>query len=171
MTRNDKPSGAYERLLFGLFASGALMLAAVTLLILYDVVARLAGLPAFPHTLAVTEYGLYYVTLLGAPWLLRSKRHIHIQLFATVAPAALQPLIARLSYLLCALVCAVICYYAGLVTFETWLRGDQEVRSFDMPRWLVFGAMPVSFALLTVEFGRYLLGFDSMYDNEARAQQ
>ena len=163
---SDEPQGIYEQTLFGLFALGAAMLAAVTLLILYDVIARLAGLPAFPHTLAATEYGLYYVTLLGAPWLVRIKRHIYMQLLTAVAPAALRPLLSRLCYLVCVIVCAVICYYAGLVTLETWLRGDQEVRSFDMPRWLVFAVMPVSFALLTAEFSRYLLGLDNMYDGE-----
>ena len=163
---NDRPRGSYEQVLFGLFATGALMLAAVTLLILYDVIARLVDLPAFPHTLAATEYGLYYVTLLGAPWLVRVKRHVYVQLLTAVAPPALRRLLSRLSYLVCVIVCAVTCWYAGQVTVETWLRGDLEVRSFDMPRWLVFAAMPVSFALLTVEFSRYLLGLDNMYDGE-----
>ena len=163
---SDRPQGIYERTLFGLFATGASILAAITLLILYDVIARLAGLPAFPHTLACTEYGLYYTTLLGAPWLVRIKRHIYMQLLTAVAPETLRPLLSRLCYLACVVVCAVVCWYAGVVTIETWLRGDQEVRSFDMPRWLVFVVMPVSFALLTVEFGRYLLGLDNMYDGE-----
>ncbi len=163
---NDKPQGIYEQTLFSLFALGAAILAAITLLILYDVVARLTGLATFPHTLAATEYGLYYLTLLGAPWLVRIKRHIYLQLLSAVAPARLRPVLARLCYLLCVIVCAVICWYAGQVTLETWLRGDLEVRSFDMPRWLIFAVMPLSFALLTVEFGRYLLGFDDMYDAE-----
>ncbi len=163
---NDKPQGIYEQVLFGLFATGAIILATVTLLILYDVIARLTGLPAFPHTLAYTEYGLYYLTLLGAPWLARTKRHIYIQLLSAMISPSLRPLIFRLSYLICALTCAVICYYAGLVTFETWLRGDEEVRSFDMPRWLVFIVMPITFSLLSIEFCRYLLGFDNMYDAE-----
>ena len=168
---NDKPEGIYEQLLFSLFALGAVMLAAVTLLILYDVSARLIGLPTFPHTLATTEYGLYYLTLLGAPWLVRIKRHIYLQLLTALAPGPLRPLLARISYLLCAIVCAGICGYAGQVTIETWLRADQEVRSFDMPRWLIFAVMPVSFALLTLEFGRYLLGFDDMYDGDVGVRE
>ena len=168
---HNKPQGIYEQALFTLFALGALMLAAVTLLILYDVIARLTGLPAFPHTLAATEYGLYYLTLLGAPWLVRTKRHIYLHLLGAVAPAPWRALLARLCYLLCVIVCAVICWHAGQVTLETWLRGDMEVRSFDMPRWLIFAVMPLSFALLAVEFGRYLLGFDDMYDGEVGVRE
>ena len=163
---SDKPEGGYEKLLFCLFALGAGILALVTLFILYDVIARNAGFPPFTHTLALTEYGLYYVTLLGAPWLVRKKHHVYMQLVTAVAPAALRPVICKLSYLLCALACGLICYYAGLVTVEAWIRGDMEVRSFDMPRWLIFAVMPVSFSLLTIEFSRYLAGFDSMYDGE-----
>ena len=73
---------------------------------------------------------------------------------------------SKLSYLLCVITCSLICYYSGLVTVETFLRGDHEVRSFDMPRWLIFAIMPVSFSLLSVEFARYLLGMDNMYDGE-----
>lgn len=162
----DKPESGYERLLFCLFSLGAGILALVTLLILYDVIARNTSIPSFTHTLALTEYGLYYVTLLGAPWLVRKKHHVYMQLVTAVAPAALRPFICKLSYLLCAVACGLICYYAGQVTVEAWLRGDMEVRSFDMPRWLIFAVMPVSFSLLTIEFGRYLAGFDSMYDGE-----
>lgn len=162
----DRPAGGYERVLFCLFSLGAGILALVTLFILYDVIARNTGFPPFTHTLALTEYGLYYVTLLGAPWLVRKKHHVYMQLVTAVAPAALRPFICKLSYLLCAVACGLICYYAGQVTVEAWLRGDMEVRSFDMPRWLIFAVMPVSFSLLTIEFTRYLAGFDSMYDGE-----
>ncbi len=163
---SDKPQGVYESLLFCLFSLGAGILALVTLFILYDVIARNSGFPSFTHTLALTEYGLYYVTLLGAPWLVRKKHHVYMQLVTAVAPAPLRPFICKLSYLLCAITCGLICYYAGLVTFEAWLRGDLEVRSFDMPRWLIFAVMPVSFSFLTIEFCRYLAGIDSMYDGE-----
>ena len=163
---NDKPEGGYEKLIFALFCAGALILALITLFILYDVIARNIGVPTFTHTLALTEYGLYYMTLLGTPWLVRKKHHVYMQLITALVPTAIRPYISKLSYLLCVITCALICYYSGLVTLETFLRGDHEVRSFDMPRWLIFVIMPISFFLLTIEFGRYLLGIDNMYDGE-----
>lgn len=89
-----------------------------------------------------------------------------MQIITALVPAHIRPLVAKLSYLLCFITCALLCYYSAQVTLETFLRGDQEVRSFDMPRWLIFLIMPVSFSLLSVEFGRYLLGIDDMYDGE-----
>ncbi len=162
----DTPEGLYERLLFTLFATGAGIMVLATLLILYDLIARNLNLTPFAHTIALTEYGLYYMALLGAPWLARKKHHIYIQILATLVSPRIRPLITGTCYFLCMLTCAVICYYAGLVTIESFVRGDYEVRSFDMPRWLLFAIMPLSFFLLTLEFGRYLFGFDSMYDSE-----
>lgn len=163
---NDEPQGYYEKSLFSLFCCGACILGIITLFILYDVIARNTGIPTFTHTLALTEYGLFYTTLLGAPWLVRIKRHVYMQIITALVPAHIRPLVAKLSYLLCFITCALLCYYSAQVTLETFLRGDQEVRSFDMPRWLIFLIMPVSFSLLSVEFGRYLLGIDDMYDGE-----
>ncbi|MBT7950124.1 MAG: TRAP transporter small permease [Gammaproteobacteria bacterium] len=163
---SDKPQSPFEQLLFTMFCTGACILALITLFILYDVIARNAGIPTFTHTLTLTEYGLYYTTMLGAPWLVRKKHHIYMQLITAMVPLKVRPFVSKLSYLLCTLTCALICYYSGVVTLETFLRGDHEVRSFDMPRWLVFAVMPVSFFLLTVEFGRFLVGIDDMYDGE-----
>ena len=163
---SEKPQGGFEYLLFGMFCLAAGILGLITLCILFDVIARNAGFPAFTHTLALTEYGLYYTTLLGAPWLVRKKHHIYMQLITALVPPAIRPLVCSLSYLLCVITCALICYYSAQVTFETWVRGDLEVRSFDMPRWLIFIIMPVSFFLLCIEFGRYLFGIDNMYDDE-----
>lgn len=163
---SDVPDSIYERFLFMLFALGGLILSLAMILILYDVIARNVGLAPFAHTIALTEYGLYYMTLLGAPWLVRKKHHVYIQLLTGLVPSGIRPMLTATSYFLCALACALICYYAGLVTIESFIRGDQEVRSFDMPRWVVFAVMPLSFSLLTVEFSRYLLGYDSMYDAE-----
>ena len=162
----EKPEGGFETLLFALFCSGAAVLALITLFILYDVLARNLGIPAFTHTLALTEYGLYYTTLLGAPWLARKKHHIYMQLITATVPRQIRPLVARLCYLLCVTTCVILTYYSAQVTLETFFRGDHEVRSFDMPRWLIFAIMPVSFSLLSIEFGRYLFGFDDLYDGE-----
>ena len=163
---SDTPQGIYERALFSLFAFGAVILLVSMLLIVYDVLARNIGISPFEHTIALTEYGLYYMTLLGAPWLVRKKHHIYIQLLTGLVPDYIRPLLSRTSYFLCALTCILISYYAGLITVENFVRGDYEVRSFDMPRWTIYIVMSGSFSLLTIEFCRYLFGFDSMYSGE-----
>lgn len=156
----------HERLLAGLFATGALVLAVVLVLIVYDVLARNFGFRPYPHTLSITEYGLLYMTLLGAPWLVRHKHHIYLQVLTALVSEQWRARIARFVYSLCALMCALLCYYSTGLVVESFIRGGVEIRSFDMPRWAMFWVLPVSFFLMCIEFLRFLLGFDEMFDDE-----
>jgi C4-dicarboxylate transporter, DctQ subunit len=157
----------YRRLLEALAVVAGVILAAMAFAIVVDVVVRNLGLQPPAHTLTLTEYGLLYATMLGAPWLLREKGHVYIELVtAAVSPRARFRL-TRVVYASCLLTCAVIFWFALEVTIDQWQRAVVDVRSFDMPRWLLTASIPLSFGLMTIEFGRFLLGFDSMHTGQA----
>ena len=157
----------YRRLLDVLAVVAGIILAAITLGIVLDVAVRNLGLQPPAHTLTLTEYGLLYATMLGAPWLLREKGHVYIELLtAAVSPRA-RFWLTRVVYALCVLTCAVIFWFSLEVTIAHYGRGVIDVRSFDMPRWLLTASMPLSFGLMTIEFGRFLLGLDSMHTGQA----
>lgn len=158
---------AYRRLLELLAVGAGVLLAAMTLAIVADVVIRNLGFQPPGHTLALTEYSLLYVTMLGAPWLVREKGHVHIELVtAAVGPRA-HFWLTRTVYLLCVVTCALICYYGLEVTLTHYQRQAIDVRSFDLPRWLLSASLPLSFGLMAIEFGRFLVGFDSMHTGRA----
>ena len=129
----EKPGTGYEHFLFALLIVGAGQLALAVLFIVYDVLARNLGLQPFAHTIAATEYSLLYLTFLGAPWLVRCKRHVYIELVTALVSPRMRKVIATFVYLLCTLLCALLCYYSASVTLEAFVRGDIEARSFDMP--------------------------------------
>jgi TRAP-type C4-dicarboxylate transport system permease small subunit len=37
------------------------------------------------------------------------------------------------------------------------MQNEKDVRSLDMPRWMVVGFIPLSFAMMAVEFLRFLI--------------
>ncbi len=154
---NDRPGGAWEQFLFALLVAGGLQLVVATVLIVYDVLARNLGGSPFPHTVALTEYALLFLTFMGAPWLVRSNGHVRVQLFSGLLPARGRIFLARVAAGGCVLVCAVLGWYSAGVAIESYGRADVEMRSFDMPRWLIFAIMPISFALLAIEFTHKLL--------------
>lgn len=153
----------YWRFLQALAAAAGAIIAAVLVLVVYDVVLRNIGFRPPAHTIALAEYGMLYVTMLGAPWLLRLRGHVYIEMVIHNLPPAPRRVLEKAIYVACLLVCAVIAWYAGEVTVTAWTRGDVDIRSFDMPRWAMFAIMPLSFALMGAEFVRYLIGPDSMY--------
>jgi TRAP-type C4-dicarboxylate transport system permease small subunit len=160
-------SALYLRLIELLAVVAGMLLAAMVVAIVLDVVVRNLGLQPPEHTLTVTEYGLLYVTMLGAPWLVREKGHVYIELLTAAVSPRTRFWLTRVVYALCVLTCAVIFWFSLDVTIAHYQRDVIDVRSFDMPRWLLTASMPLSFGLMAIEFGRYLVGFDSMHTGQA----
>ena len=80
-------SAAYERLLNGLAALAALTLLGAVLLITADIVLRNITRVGFPWANEVSEYALFGITVLTAPWLLRRGQHVRIDLALTLVPS------------------------------------------------------------------------------------
>lgn len=157
----------YVRLLRALALLAGLMMAATALMIVFDVTARNLGFQPPPHTLTLTEYALLYTTMLGAPWLVRIRGHVYIELLtAAVGPGA-RAVMSRLVSAGCVIVCLVMAWYALDVTLSDFRRGTDDIRSFDMPRWLLLAAMPLGFGLMAIEFGRFLTGRAQLHTGEA----
>ena len=157
----------YRRLIERLAVVAGILLAAMAIVIVIDVVLRNLGFQPPGHTFTLTEYSLLYVTMLAAPWLVREKGHVHIELLTAAVSPRTRFWLTRVVYGLCVLTCAVIFWFALEVTIDQWRREVIDVRSFDMPRWLLSASIPLSFGLMTIEFGRYLLGHDSMHTGHA----
>src|SRR3989304_2764344 len=94
-----------------------LLMAAMMVAICFGVIARKVGYQSSAHLFTFTEYALLIVPCLGAPWLVREKGHIYVEIF---------------------------------------FMHDVDVRSMDMPRWMIVGFIPLSFAMMAVEFIRFL---------------
>jgi C4-dicarboxylate transporter, DctQ subunit len=101
--------------------------------------------------------------MLAAAWLVREKGHVHIELLTAAVSPLTRFWLTRVVYLVCVLTCIVIFWFALEVTIDQWRRAAIDVRSFDMPRWLLTASIPLSFGLMTIEFARFLLGLDSMH--------
>jgi C4-dicarboxylate transporter, DctQ subunit len=156
-------AAAYEWLLTALAVVAGALLGVITFAVIVDVVWRNIGYQPPPHTSAFVEYSLLYITMLAAPWLLRKKGHVHIEMFVNLIQGRARRVIEVATYALCLAACLLLLVYSVDITWINLRNGDYDIRSFDMPRWLLFICMPVSFALLSVEFTRLLLGRDSLY--------
>lgn len=157
----------YRRLLEALAVVAGVMLAATAVAIVLDVLMRNLGLQPPAHTLTLTEYGLLYLTMLAAPWLVREKGHVYVELVTAALRPRARFWLTRVVYALCVLTCAVIFWFGLDVALTHYQREVIDVRSFDMPRWLLTVSIPLSFGLMTIEFARFLLNLDSMHTGQA----
>ena len=146
----------YDRLINGLATGAGLLIAAVCLLIAWDVIARNTGLPPPASTVALTEYALLYFTMAAAPWLVRQRGHIVVEILYQHYPPIVRRWMDRAILGFCTLVCVGITILAVLLMFEAMRLGEIDVRSMDTPRWMLFAPLVVGFSLMATEFGRLL---------------
>ena len=64
---------------------------------------------------------------------------------------------------LCLAVCLVLAWYGGAITVQNYVENEKDVRSFDMPRWMLMIFMPISFGMMALEFLRLLVRRESPY--------
>ena len=50
--------------------------------------------------------------------------------------------------------------------FTALQSGEIDMRSMEIPIWILFVPMPLCFFMLTIEFIRYLIGIDDMYSQD-----
>jgi C4-dicarboxylate transporter DctQ subunit len=129
----------------------ALLLVLIALLIVIDVAARSLHLFSLTWALEATEYMLYGVTFLGAPWLLRDQGHIAIEIVVERLPASARRGLRRFTDALGAAICAVLFVFSCRVLWASYASGMVVQKSFTFPEWLPYAAVPpVMFLLLCV---------------------
>lgn len=147
---------ALDRLTDALALVAGALLCALVVLILVDVVARYLRWFSLAWGLEASEYILYAITFLGAPWVLREQGHIAVELVVERLSPRLRRAARRAADVLGATVCAVLLYYACRVVWQSHAAGTMVHKSFVFPEWWAFAGMPPIFLLLLALYLRRL---------------
>ena len=146
----------YDAILYGMAYSAAFLLAAMMVVITLDVVIRNLGYQSSAHFFTFTEYALLIVPCMGAPWLAREKGHIHVEILLMALPERTRRRMTMLVGVICVAVCLTVAWFGFQVALNDFLQNEKDVRSMDMPRWMIVGWIPVSFLMMAIEFTRFL---------------
>ena len=142
----------YEAGLRILVALGCLLGAAVFAAIVVDVTLRSTGFKPPEFTSAFCEYAMLYMTALAAPWLVRDKANVSVVAFVQRLPMGAQRFLAKAVLVVCAVICLGLAWYSAKMGLDAWWRGEMDIRSIEIPRWVLFAALPPSFAICALEF-------------------
>ena len=151
------PVRAYLGLLHAGAVAAALLLGGLALLVTADVVARNLGWGTLPWILEVSEYCLPLATFLVAPWLLARGEHVRVDVVLTILPRRIARALERAADAAGLAVSAVFVAYGIRAITSSVQQGSLVMKSIVFPEWWLFAPVPVSFALLAVEFLRRLL--------------
>ena len=148
-------SEQYGRFLAGLSLAGCAVLLLTMLVICADVFLRnvrlVPGLLGVPWANEVTEYALYLITMLTAPWLLRQGQHIRIDVLLRAIPRRLAWVCEWAVDLIALTCCAVIAYYGVKAVLSSHAIGGTVVKVLSVPEWWLLAPLPATFTLLAIE--------------------
>lgn len=165
-SRKGRLARAYAFLLRGLATLAGAMLCGIAVLVAYDVILRAFGLQPPQSTSGVSEYSLLFVAMLASPWLVRSRGHVVVTSFFNLAPPVIKPPLERAIYLSCAVVSLLLAAFGFKAGYASLLAGEIDIRSIDMPRWILFCSVGFGFTLIGIEFLVLLWGRGSLYRGE-----
>jgi TRAP-type C4-dicarboxylate transport system permease small subunit len=147
---------ALDLLIDALAIVAAALLCALVVLILIDVAARYLRWFSLAWGLEASEYMLYAITFLGAPWVLRERGHIAIELVVERLSPRPRALVQRGADVLGAVVCVALLFVSCRVLWRSYASGTMVHKSFVFPEWLVYAGMPVVFLILLLLYLRAL---------------
>ena len=74
---------------------------------------------------------------------------------------------SRLVSLLCVIVCAIMAIKGAELVQMNLARSDLDVRAYFFPTWLLSITFPVCFALMAIEFLKFVVGPEILHTGEA----
>jgi TRAP-type C4-dicarboxylate transport system permease small subunit len=138
---------------FALFATiAALALLAMVALVTADIVLRNIAHTGFSWANEVTEYALYLITLLTAPWLLRRGQHVRIDMMLAMVPPRLAWTLEAVADVIGFASSLVLVWYGTVMTVQSARLGSLTIKNLVFPEWWLLAPLPLCFALLALEF-------------------
>jgi len=151
-----RPRSWFDVLIDALAIVAGALVVLLTALVVVDVAARSLRVFTLPWSLEATEYMLYAVTFLGAPWVLRERGHIAIELVVERLPARGRAVAGVLAELAGAAICAVLFTYACRVVWQSYASGIMVQKSFSFPEWVAYAGIPPVMLILLGIYLRWL---------------
>ena len=144
----------FDRVLHGMAVIAAAVLAAVTLSVVYEVVARYAFGKPTSWAVDLSEYALLVCLFYSTAWVLARDAHIKIDIFVVLCPPKVVRVLTLMASVIGAFSCAVFCCVAMIVVWEAYRDAEVIWHSLIVPKWVVWSAMPIGSLLLTIQFIR-----------------
>ena len=158
-----KLSNLFGRLLNALAVAAALTLLAMVVMVTADILLRNLTRTGFAWSNEVSEYALYVITLLTAPWLLRRGQHVRVDLVLTLVPVRMAWLMEAAGDVLGFAVCLVMMRYGFKMSIDSAVLDSITIKNLVFPEWWLLWPLPLCFALLAAEFA---FRFDRLIHSE-----
>ena len=129
-----------------------IILGLVTGLVCVDVVMRYFFNKPIQGALESSEYGLLFLTLLAAAWLLKKNKHVRMELLIHKLKPITQAYINGVTSIICVWICGTITYYGMLVVIDRFETGHRLATTLEPLSYPLMSVIPICFFLLVIQF-------------------
>ncbi len=130
---------------------GACLLAATGAMLTYEVIARYFFIKPTIWAAELSQLCLIWGCLLSLGWVLNMRRHITVNAITGLLPPLAQRLCVVVSLLILITFSTIVAYWGWDIFHDSWMRGRTTGSLLNLPSWVAELAVPVGFALLTVQ--------------------
>jgi C4-dicarboxylate transporter, DctQ subunit len=149
-------ANAHSAVIYAMAWLAGLLMVTMMVTIVIDVLLRNLGFQSSSVFFTFSEYSLLLIPCLGAPWLVREKGHVFVEiLLMYLRPRARMRAMQAIG-VASIVVCVVLAWYGFEVTLRDFTENRQDTRVFDTPRWMLVVWIPLSFLMMAIEFARFL---------------
>jgi len=142
----------YHRFLAGLGLLAGVSLGLIALTVTLDVGLRNLGWGNLPWLIEVAEYTLFVSTFLAAPWVLSLGAHVRVDVLVSALPRDAAVAVDFLVDGIGLAIALVLLYFGFSAAADAHRIGSLIFKELVVPEWWLLSAIPVSAALLAIEF-------------------
>ncbi|WP_412506340.1 TRAP transporter small permease [Roseovarius sp. SYSU LYC5161] len=144
----------YERILSGLAILGGLLLVFLVVVIGGEAILRLFNIGLIRGSVQFSEYALFSLAMLAAPWLLYHDGHLRVTVVLdNLAPRAKARVMLLTDFIGLAAT-TIALRFAFEVFGQSYQRGQLIFKDVVVSEWLLQWQVPLALVLLVIEFLR-----------------
>jgi TRAP-type C4-dicarboxylate transport system permease small subunit len=154
-----KATAIFDRTLDLLYWIASIILGLIVLIIIIEITIRTFFGRPIMGTIEIIQYGLLFITFLGAAWLLREDGHIKMDIVLSLLRPRAQAFLNIIMSIVCAIICLVVTWYGVKVTWYCYQINYRAISELEIPLVSILFVIPVGSFLLFIQFLRKAYGY------------
>lgn len=116
-----------------------------------EAIMRTAGLGLIKGIIDLSEYSLFLIAILSAPWLVNIHGHIRVDILINQLSGRNRQHAERCINLFVLITLLIVLYYSFTVFLDSWRLNEMIYRELTFPDWWVQWQIPLAAFLICVE--------------------
>jgi TRAP-type C4-dicarboxylate transport system permease small subunit len=134
------------------------LLAIITGWISLEVISRIIGTGVLRGSVEFTEYAIFNMAFLAAPWILHKNAHVRVLVLTEQLSERRRQIFEKAVNFFAAAACLILTYYAGINLIDSVQRAEFIFGELVFPEWYVQWQVPLAFSLLSIGFLKLTFG-------------